>query len=206
MDHQPRSVYETVLGDSIGLLSPGLADYVQRPPHGFEGFGTGTYEVAGSRRRWLRPVLAYLSWRRILFPEYGTAVPFTTTNSPVPGGLDAVRTFQFAGRTRLMEDSMRVVDGRLHDFLGRRRGLECELLLSVAEGRMLMSSRRLWLHVGPLRLRIPRLASISLVEQSVSDGQHVSVVLSSPGLGDWFEYRGTFTYAYRPRQDRTSSG
>ena len=117
----------------------------------------------------------------------------------VAGRLSAVRTFHFAGRDRPLQDEMRVVDGRLHDFLGRRGGFEVRLALTVADGRMRLRSDRQWLNVAGLRIRIPALATVT-VDESWSDGaQHVDVRLRTPLLGDWFRYAGHFTYSYQPR-------
>ena len=86
------SVYQQVLGARFAELSPELRAYFARPPEGAVGRGTGVFEVAGSPRRWLRPVFAVLAWRRVLFPEYARDVPFTVTNIPGPGdGLSARR-------------------------------------------------------------------------------------------------------------------
>lgn len=192
-----QSVWQRALGDRAGQLAPGLRQYFALPPVGTVGFGEGVYERAGSRRRWLWPVLAFMGWRRILFAEYGTDVPFTVTNTPTPEGtLRAVRTFAFPGRTRSMIDEMRIVDGHLHDFLGRRGGLEARLEATANDGMLQLTTTRLWLHLGPLRIPLPNLARIRLTERSTSGGQHVSVVLHSPVLGDWFEYTGSFSYRY----------
>ena len=189
------SVWQRALGDRVSELSPGLRDYFSLVPAGRVGRGTGVYEVAGSRHRWLRPLLSYLAWRRILFPEYERDVPFTVTNTPTPDGtLRGRRTFTFAQTERVMLDEMRIVDGELHDFLGRRGGLEVALELSVKNGALAMTSRRVWVHLGRLRVPLPRVATLSLTEQSVATGQRVDVTLSSPVLGEWFVYRGTFTY------------
>jgi hypothetical protein len=189
------SVYQRVLGSEIDTLLPELQTYFTG--HGGIGIGQGVFEVAGSPRRFLRPVLAYLAWRRILFPEFGRDVPFTITNTPTPdGGLAAVRTFRFPRRDRPLEDTMRVVDGALHDFLGKRHGFEVRMELAVAHGLLQMRSNRQWLHLGRARIPLPRFATVT-VSESWSDGrQHVDVRLRSPLLGEWFRYAGTFTYRY----------
>ena len=193
-----QSVWQRALGDRAGQLAPGLRQYFALPPVGTVGFGEGTYERAGSRRRWLWPVLAFMGWRRILFAEYGTDVPFTVTNTPTPEGtLRAVRTFAFPGRIRYMVDEMRIVDGHLHDFLGRRGGLEVRLGAAVVDGALKLRSERLWVHLGAVRLPVPHVARFTLTESSVDAGQHVDVSLTTPLLGQWFTYRGTFTYELR---------
>ena len=131
----PESVYQRVLGDDFARLAPELRTYFSAPPANSVGRGHGVYDVAGSRQRWLAPVFAFLAWRRILFPELGHGVPFTVTNIAGPGdGLSARREFHFPGRDRVMQDTMHVVDDRLHDFLGRRGGLEVRLAVSGRTG------------------------------------------------------------------------
>jgi len=190
------SVWQRALGDDYERLSPGLHAYFALPPEGTVGRGVGIYEVAGSSRRWLRPVLSVLAWRRILFPEFGHGIPFTVTNTPAGAALRGWRTFDFPSRPRVMQDEMRIVDDRLHDFLGRRGELEAQLELEVVDGALRLRTGRLWLNLGRVRLALPRLARIRLVEESVENGQRVSAVLSSPVIGDWFEYTGEFRYAY----------
>jgi hypothetical protein len=192
------SVYERVLGADIDRLTPELRTYFSGT-HGV-GVGSGVFEVAGSRLRLLRPVLAYLAWRRILFPEYGREVPFDITNTPTAdGGLDAVRTFHFPGRDRPLEDTMQVVDGRLHDFLGLRRGFEVRMALRITDGLLEMRSDRQWLHLLGIRARLPRFATVTVSESWRDGRQHVDVRLRSPLLGEWFRYAGSFSYRYEER-------
>lgn len=200
-----ESVYQRVLGPRAAELHPSLQAYFSLPPTGRVGRGSGVYEVAGSRLRWARPVLAFLGWRRVLFPELGHDIPFTVVNRPTPDGrLHAVRTFDFPGRTRTMLDTMSVVDGVLHDRLGRRRGLEVALALEVTDGELRMTSGALWVHLGPLRLRMPRLATVTLTESHVPPEatrvagahQRVDVRITVPLLGEAFRYRGDFSYGY----------
>jgi hypothetical protein len=195
------SVYRRVLGSEFDGLSPGLLPYFAGDPDNRPGVGTGVFEVAGSPRRALVPVLAYLGWRRILFPEFASDVPFEVVNVPAAdGSLSARRTLHFpTGRVRVLEDTMRVVDGRLHDFLGARRGLEARFQLTVLDGRLRMRSDRLWLHLGQRRILLPRLATVTIAESCEDNRQHVDVRLRSPLLGEWFRYAGTFSYRYEAR-------
>ena len=191
------SVYQRVLGPEFDNLRPELQVYFRG---GGVGVGTGVFKSAGSRVRVLRPVLAYLAWRRILFPEYARDVPFEVTNTPTPdGGLDAVRTFHLPGRDRSLEDSMRVVDGELHEFLGRRRGLEVRLRLTVTDGLLRIRSDRQWLHLGRARFPLPRFATLTVAESWTDGFQHVDVRLRSPLLGEWFRYAGSFSYRFVER-------
>jgi hypothetical protein len=189
------SVYERVLGERITELDPALRAYVGEIPAGSVGRGAGIYDVAGSRHRWLAPVLAWLAAREVLFPEYGRDIPFTVENR---GDRTARRTFDFPRRTRVMTDAMTVVDGRLHDRLGRRGGLEVELLLEATRGELQMRSGRQWLHLGPLRLRMPGLVRVELTEAAHGTGQRVDVRMRAPLLGEVFRYAGTFHYRVEP--------
>lgn len=189
------SVYRRVLGAELDELAPELRPYFDGGQR--VGVGSGVFDVAGSPLRILKPVLAFMAWQRILFPSYARNVPFNVVNTPTAdGGLGAVRTFHFVGRDRVLQDEMRVVDGHLHDFLGRRGGFEVRLELTVTDGRMRLRSDRQWLHLAGVRLRIPALATVT-VDESWADGcQHVDVRLHTPLLGDWFRYAGHFTYGY----------
>ena len=195
----PESVYQRVLGGDFERLAPELRAYFSAPPADSVGRGHGVYEVAGSSRRWLAPLFALLAWRRILFPELGRDVPFTVTNIPGPGdGLSSRREFHFPARDRVMQDTMLVVDGRLHDFLGRRGGLEVRLGLTVTDGSLRMLSDRAWLHLRGLRLPLPALLSARVVldERWVDGHQRVDVRMRHPLLGEIFRYTGTFDYHY----------
>jgi hypothetical protein len=190
------SVYERVLGSDIGLLAPELRRYFSGG-HGV-GVGNGVFEVAGCRLLILRPLLAYLARQRILFPEYAHDVPFEIVNSPTAdGGLDAVRTFHLPGRDRRLEDTMRVTDGRLHDFMGNKRGFEVRMALSISDGVLQMRSDRQWVRVFGMRVRIPQLATVTVSESWAGEHQHVDVRLHTPLLGNWFRYAGSFSYEYR---------
>jgi uncharacterized protein DUF4166 len=190
------SVYQQVLGERFDELDPGLRAYFGELAPGRAGHGTGVYEVAGSRHRWLAPAFAWLAYRRVLFPEYGRDIPFEVVNTPTASGLSARRTFAFPRRTRVMVDEMTVTDGTLRDRLGRRGGLEVELLLDVREGGLVMRSARQWLRLGRVRFRISGLVGVRLSETAAGDGrQRVDVRMTAPVLGEVFRYAGTFTYA-----------
>lgn len=194
----PLSVYQRVLGPQFELLDPPLQRYFGPIPPGAAGSGVGVYAFAGSRRAWLRPALAWMAWRRILFPECGRDVPFTVWNTGTAGGaLRAARTFAFPSRTRVMQDSMAVIDGRLVDRLGRRGGLEVALEARVHHGGMRMISGRLHLRLRSIRIPLPRVATMTLDERihpTDAGKQCVDVRITNPWIGEVFRYQGSFTY------------
>lgn len=192
------SVYQRVLGDEFAGLSPELQRYFGMPDAGTHGEGTGVFEVAGSRHRWLRPLFALFAGQEILFPEYGRNVPFDVANRPEGEVLRASRVFHLRGRDRVVVDEMRVIGGELHDFLGRDNRLEVALRLSVSGGVLTMVSTDSWLWLGRRRVRLPALlnARVELTERWEGDHQRVSVALRHPLLGEIFVYRGTFGYSW----------
>ena len=211
-----QSVYQRVLGDEFAALTPELQRYFGMPDAGSHGEGTGVFEVAGPAHRWLWPLFWVLAGEQILFPEYGRNVPFEVVNRPAGEALRATRVFHFPGhgsrpgrsgepgqatkphRNRVIVDEMRVIDGVLHDFLGRRNRLEVALRLSVADGKLAMVSIGAWLWFGSRRVRLPALLSarVVLTEQWEDDHQRVSVALRHPLLGEIFVYRGMFDYRW----------
>lgn len=187
------SVFQQVLGDDFYKLTPQLQRYFGMPYAGSHGRGTGTYEVAGSELRWLRPILRLFASRNILFAERERNVPFTVLNRPDGDNLRATRLFHFgdmggpaAGRTQLssaaarrqahrrsqmitrtMVDEMRVIDGVLHDYLGTNGELEVTFDLAVSEDKLTLTSSGAWLHLGAgkrrLRVKLPTVLSARVV-------------------------------------------
>lgn len=203
------SVYQRVLGERFDELHPELRAYLGQPAEGTVGFGEGTFDVAGSRKRWLRPLFAIMAPKRILFPEFARDVPFTITTVPGPGeGLSAGREFHFPateqpgavipGTIRQIEDTIHVIDGELHDFMGRSRALEVHLVARVVDGGLSMISDKTWLHMGPIRVPIPAIfgAKVVLSQRWTGDAHRIEVHLTNPVLGEVFEYAGHFTHRW----------
>jgi hypothetical protein len=210
------SVYQRVLGDEFAKLTPELQRYFGMPDAGTHGEGTGVFEVAGSRHRWLWPLFAAFAGQQILFAEYGRDVPFDIVNQPAGDVLRATRVFHFPGRPRtpgssgklghdsasghdsIIVDEMRFIDGELHDFLGKRKNLEVALRLSVADGALAMVSTGARVWFGQRRVRLPALfsARVELTEAWGNGRQRVSVLLRHPLLGELFVYRGAFEYRW----------
>ena len=189
-----QSVYERVLGPDIELLAPELRAYFSGD-HGV-GVGIGVFDIAGCRIAALRPLLAYLARQRILFPEFARDVPFEIVNTPTANGeLDALRTFHLPGRDRPLEDTMRVIDGHLHDFMGKKRGFEVRMAISISGGFLMMRSERQWVRLLGARIRIPQLANVTVSESWIDGRQHVDVRLRTPIIGEWFRYSGSFIYS-----------
>ena len=203
-DDAGQSVYQRALGEDFASLDPRLQRYFGPIPPGSVGTGSGIYEVAGSRLRVLRPLFALMARRHVLFPELGRDVPFAVTNTPgLDGSLSASRTFEFQGRTRVMEDTMSVVNGQLVDRVGKRRGLEVTIHVTVVAGALHMESTRLAVRAGRARIPLPPLVTLHLresIDHVVPSRQHVDVRLTAPLIGEVFRYTGTFTYEVDPHR------
>jgi hypothetical protein len=189
------SPWRLALGDAVDRLDPGLRDYVAVIPAGSVGRGVGVFDVVGTPRRWLWPVLAVLGRAAIAFPVWERHVPFEVENRPTAGGVAAIRRFRFRSGDREMHDEIRVADGHLVDRLGRRGRLEARMRASVVDGRLELRSDRVAIRIGGLRLPIPLAPRFRLVERRLDDGrQRVEFELRAPLLGRIYEYAGEFRY------------
>lgn len=216
-----RSVYQLAMGREFGLLQPELQDYFSLAAGNNDGgarvgIGTGVFDVAGCPRRSLRPLLRLASLDRSLFPEYGRHVPFRIENRPGtdPQGrpyLTAVRTLQFGGVTRIMEDTTwrehaggaGARSGQLVDSLGRsgliRTGLDCS---AGQDGRMRLVSRGTALAAGRLRVPLPRLLDAAAFTEQWWDAAaglfRIRTKVLQRQFGTVLEYEGAFEYRLEP--------
>lgn len=212
-----QSVYQLAMGPEFGRLQPELQDYFSLGAGNNDGgarvgIGTGTFDVAGCPRRSLRPLLRFASLDRSLFPEYGLHVPFRIENRPGtdPQGrpfLAAVRTLEFDGVTRVMEDTTcweKSGDaggrsGQLVDSLGRSGLVRTRLECSVGQdGRMRLISRGTALAAGRLRIPLPRLLDAAAFTEQWWDAAaglfRIRTKVLQRQFGTVLEYEGAFEY------------
>jgi len=159
-----RSPYELSAPPHVlARLHPRLRTYFGPIPPGHVGRGEGVFDVVGTPRRWLWPVLAQLARDGVVFPVWERDVPFTVENRPArvgrgpvgrearctpgtpvatarpgPGaaGLVAVRahrTFRFRSGDRTMVDAITAEPVGLLDHLGHRGRLSARLHVDVDE-------------------------------------------------------------------------
>ncbi len=200
------SPYERALGSSLHDLHPRLRTYFATIPPGHLGSGRGTFEIVGTPRRALWPILSLLGRLGIAFPVNEVDVPFSIENRPrassASSSVDAIRSFEFTNGVRRMTDAMHVVDGCLVDVLGTGGHVRAKFEAAIVDGALELRSRAVGLRVGPMRLRVPDLIAprVRLVERfdDTSARQHVRVTVDMPMIGRLYEYSGFFTYEIRP--------
>lgn len=195
-----RSPWQRALGASEALLEPGLRAYFGSIPPGHYGIGRGVFDVVGTPRRWLWPVLALLGFDGVVFPVWEHDVPFTVTNRATDHGtVRARRVFHFVGGDRVMTDEIGITRAGLTDRLGGRGVVSSTLDARVEEGALVLRSTDVSLRLGPVRVSLGPLApKVTLVERTDGDRQHVSLRMSHPLLGTLYEYAGSFTYSIEP--------
>lgn len=193
-----RSPYERALGARMAQLHPALQQYFATIPAGSVGIGDGVFTTAGSRRRWLRPFFRLAERQGVAFAGWATDVPFRIRNRTVDGQAIAERDFHLPGRTWIMRDVVSLTPaGVLRDELGGG-AVVASFDADVRDGVLRLTSRRIGLRFGRLRMRVPRAVAptIRLVERygGADDRQHVDLTIDLPLVGRVYEYRGTFTY------------
>ena len=162
-------------------LHPRLQAYFSEIPADSVGRGVGVFDVVGTPKRWLWPVLWVLGRQGVVFPAWARDVPFTVVNRPDSGSLHGSRTFHFAWGDRSMID---VISPTLVDELGTRRQYRAALSGAVVDGGL-----RLW----SARMR-PFPGHVEVTERWVDGLQHVAVVITAPLVGRVYEYSGYFSY------------
>lgn len=204
------SIYRLAMGAGFARLQPELQEYFSLDPASPPGCGTGTgtFDVAGCPLPALRPLLRLATRDRSLFPEYQRNVPFTIVNraqvdAAGRGTLTAVRTLEFTGRTRVMEDVTTWDPQRrvLLDRVGSSGLLATDLECSAgADGRMRLVSRRSRLLAGPLSLPLPRLLEAAAFTEQWWDRAEgrfrIRTKVIQRQLGTVLEYDGAFSYRY----------
>ncbi|MDP4334252.1 DUF4166 domain-containing protein [Curtobacterium sp. A7_M15] len=218
-----RSPYElSTPAEVLARLHPRLSTYFGPIPPGHVGRGEGVFDVVGTPRRWLWPVLAWFARDAVLFPVWERHVPFTVENRPARVGRGPVvqeaqiavrahRTFRFRSGSRTMVDAITAGPEGLVDHLGRRGRVSALLRAEVDAhgpdaGALRLVSTRVSFRALGRELRLPeRIAPrVTLVERfdDEADVQRVSLVLSAPVVGTLYRYEGAFRYEIAPDTGR----
>jgi hypothetical protein len=219
-----RSPYElSTPSEVLARLHPRLSTYFGAIPPGHVGRGEGVFDVVGTPRRWLWPVLAVFARDSVMFPVWERDVPFTVENRPArvrrgsgPSlearpAVRAHRTFRFPSGARTMVDAITAEPGGLVDHLGRRGRVSALLRTEVDAdgpdaGALRLVSTRVTFRALGREVRLPALIAprVLLTERfdDEADLQRVSLVLTAPVLGTLYRYEGAFRYEIAPDPGR----
>ena len=179
---------------SINLagLQPQLRSYFSEIPAGKVGRGVGVFDVVGTPRRWLWPILSLLAREGVVFPVWQSNVPFEIANSASLGGRASVRKFLFARRENSMVDFMTVENDALVDYLGTHKRYRATFAGSVSDGSLSLTSTSVATRILGAWVRLP--LHVDLTEQWTGENQRVAVTLAAPVVGRIYEYTGSFSY------------
>ena len=206
------SIYQEVLGPAFGQLHP----QIQRR-FGFDSndrmaaIGTGVMDELWHGRPYVLPFLYLGSWRRIMFPERGSAVPFTISNYAYCDqfGRETVtwiRRFQTSRPRRfdayMINSQQR---GKIVDYLGTHQHLAVDIDMTVDKrGGLRLRSGEQRFYEGPVAFRFPMLFSgIADVCEWYDDAIQkfrIEVRVSNRIWGPLFGYNGTFDVEWKSIQ------
>jgi hypothetical protein len=199
------SIYQLALGSDFERLHPriqqrfgfGSADRVA-------SIGEGVMEEVWRGRPYTVPFLYIGTWRRIMFPDHGTNIPFSVENYAYIDGFGRetvtwVRTFQVGKRPRRFDAYMIFSQKRnkIVDYLGSHEHLAVDLDLSVdEEGGLRLRSGEQRFYEGWIGFRFPMVFSgIADVREWYDDAEErfrIDVSVTNRTWGRFFGYRGWF--------------
>lgn len=195
-----RSPWERVLGERARELDPALQAYFGAIPPGMVGRGEGVFDVVGTPRRWLWPVLELLALDGIVYPAWAHDVPFTVTNRASDRGtVFAKRLFDFGDNGWIMTDEIGITSAGLTDRVGRNGHIAVTFEASVQDGGLVLRSTGVTLRLGRVRIPLGVVAPrVTLVERISGERQSVALQMRLPVIGTIYEYSGSFSYAIEP--------
>ena len=153
-----KSLYEQALGPKFRYLHPKIQErFGFNSSDGKACIGTGIMDDVWHGAPYTMPFLYIGSWRRIMFPEQGRAVPFTIKNYAYRDEygretISWIRTFK-TNVTRRFDAYMIFSKGRdrIVDYLGTHQHLAVDIELSVDErGGLRLRSGSQRFYEGPI--------------------------------------------------------
>ncbi|MGH2465405.1 MAG: DUF4166 domain-containing protein [Candidatus Limnocylindrales bacterium] len=198
------SIYQRVLGSDFERLHPEIQRrFGFASDDGVAAIGRGVMDEVWKGRFYTEPFLKIGTWRRIMFPETGTNVPFTIENYAFVDNFGRetvswVRTFESTKQRRFdayMIDSPR--RGGIVDYLGSHEHLAVDIDLSVdSEGGLRLRSGAQRFYERALAFPFPMLFSgVANVREWYDDETRcfrIHVDVRNRVWGRLFGYTGSF--------------
>ncbi|HWY57291.1 MAG TPA: DUF4166 domain-containing protein [Terriglobales bacterium] len=205
-----RSIYEQALGDKFKLLHTRIQErFGFSSEDGVACIGRGTMDKIWHGAFYTLPFLYLGSWRRIMFPEHGTSVPFTIRNYAYVDeyGRETVtwiRNFLTSNSRRF--DAYMIFSQqrqRIVDYLGTHQHLAVDIELSVDQrGGLRLSSGAQRFYEAWVGFDFPMLFSgVASVCEWYDDSDrkfHIEVAVRNQIWGPLFGYRGSFDVEWLP--------
>jgi hypothetical protein len=199
-----KSLYEQALGPEFKLLHPRIQErFGFNSSDGKACIGTGIMDEIWHGAPYTMPFLYVGSWRRIMFPEQGRAVPFTIKNYAYRDEygretISWIRTFR-TGVTRRFDAYMIFSKdrNRVVDYLGTHQHLAVDIDLSVDErGGLRLRSGSQRFYEGRIGFTFPILfsgiADVCEWFEEADQRFHIEVNVRNSVWGPLFGYRGSF--------------
>lgn len=197
------SIYEKVLGDDFYRLHPMLQKrYAIEDDKPFKA--SGTMKSIRGGPAWLYPIFKLGVRWKLLFPERGSAIPFTIKNEAMMGlhGEQQVhweRVFYFGSKKRYFNALMSMDSNRsvIKDYLGEPALIYSDLAFDVSiDGAITIHSLHQRLVLGKIELPLPKilhgLATVSERYDEMKDVYRIHVSVRNPLIGPIFSYEGEF--------------
>jgi hypothetical protein len=203
------SIYERAMGAEFGKLHPEIRKrFGFSSEDGVASIGRGVMDEIWRGPFWTLPFLYLGSVRRIMFPEYGTNIPFTIENYAYRDrfGRETVTWIRrFSGRKPRRFDAYMIFSEqrqRIVDYLGTHQHLAVDLELRAdAEGALCLRSAAQRFYEGPIAFTFPLLFSgVAEVRESFDERAgrfQIEVKVMNRQWGPLFGYRGAFDVEYR---------
>ena len=204
------SIYQHALGSDFNRLHPEIQRRFSLTSNtGLAAIGSGTMERIWHGAPYTLPFLYVGTWRRIMFPEQGTNVPFTIQNYAYsdPLGRETVtwvRTFNTRKKRRF--DAYMIYSekrGCIVDYLGTHQHLAVDIELSVDEnGGLRIRSGAQRFYEGRFAFEFPLLfsgiAEVCEWFDEINQCFRIDVCVTNRKWGRLFGYTGRFNVEWFP--------
>jgi hypothetical protein len=203
-DGRMRSIYEQALGEKFKQLHPRIQErFGFSSKHQRASIGTGIMDKVWRGKLFTLPFLYLGSWRRIMFPERGTQIPFTVRNYAFldPFGRETITWIRnFQTRTPRRFDAYMIFSqqrGCIIDYLGTHQHLAVDIHLSVdARGGLCIRSGEQRFYEGLIGFKFPMafsgLADVCEWFEDADQKFHIEVNVHNDTWGPLFGYSGSF--------------